>query len=166
MNSTKYKSANVLIQNVVHKHNGYVDFTLMHHLKPNEFFVYTYLLNAPSDYKPSYESFAVLLGLRSKTSIGRIVDKLKSLGLVEIERLETIYVWTVYYKPSIEKSEFEEDFKKGEIKLQTKNDRLDLVDEIDRLEKLLDVADITEMDNIMEQIIDARGRLNKVAKHN
>ena len=144
--------------------NGYVDFDLMHHLKANEFFVYTYLLNAPETFVPSYRAFRILLNLSSDTSITRITDRLKTLKLLSINKMGNVYVWQVHtYKGKIDSKRMDK-ILDNVLKEQTKDDRLDILEKIKGLEESMNDCLPTEFEGILTEIIGLKAQLKEKTK--
>lgn len=157
---------NVLVQNLIGepKKNAYLEFNLMHLLTPNEFFVYTYLLNAPSDFAPNYEKFAQLIKVSSKGTITNIIRKLTKLNLVSVEKMGTFYVWTVNYRET-EKSVYVQKVEEDKIVSQTHRDRSDIMREIQRLEEIMENESNPEsIFEILAQITELKGKMRNNVK--
>ena len=157
---------NILVQNFIGqpKKNAHIDFNLMHMLSPNEFFVYTYLLNAPKDFSPNYDKFAQLIKVRSKGTITNIVRKLTKLNLVNVEKMGTFYVWTVNYRET-EKSVYVKEIEENKIVSQTHSDRSDLMREIQALEDLMENEENPQrVFELLAQITELKGRLRNDVK--
>ena len=152
---------NVLVQNFIGNpnKNAYLDFNLMELLSANEFFIYTYLLNAPEDFTPNYEKFAKLLKVSSRGTITNIMRKLSKLNLVIIEKMGTFYVWTVNYKET-KKTLQSDDLDKEMLVNQTHKDRSDIMREIQDLEDLMANEDRPDkIISLLSKITELKGKL-------
>jgi hypothetical protein len=150
---------NILIKNNLTEFNGYINFNLMNELTPNEFFVYTYLLNAPADFTPNYEKFVVLLGVKSKGTVYNVVKKLTRLNLLYIEKFETMYIWTVYSTERIPEE------KKVVFKVPERLEQNDIMLEIQELEEKLETTlDGNESFEILNKIVELKSKLRNEIK--
>ena len=148
---------NVLTKFNTDKPTGFVNFSLMHHLTPNEFYTYTYLLNAPDDFSPTYDKLKILLNIKSNTTIYKIINSLKFHKLLDIERIDSnVFIWRIY---NIDEKETKQVLINELERHQTINDRIEWQKEIDKLEKKLDEVDGDEFGEIMKQIIDLQMKM-------
>lgn len=146
---------NVLVNNIENRGN-YINPSLFYFLTPEEFYIYHFLANAPETFVPSYEALGSLLTGKSKSSINLAVKRLKELGLLEVERYEGVWLWTVREQVVEEIPERIE-----KVKLTTKKTSLkeqtDIEKEISILEERLGyMEDPIEIDKIFQEIIRLR----------
>lgn len=145
----KTTGSNVLIKNIKYTHNSNVDAYLINYLDPYEFYAYTYLVNAPEGYTPNYPNLKAILRVKSTTTVYTVVNRLKSLGLLYIERLDgNVFVWEVRDTISKEAATSPEMIKVKEV-IDNKDSRVKIMKEIASLE---DSLDFLPADNIAEAL--------------
>lgn len=144
--------------------NGIIDFNLMHLLSPNEFFIYTYLLNVESDFEPHYNKFVPLIGVKSPNTVKNIVNRLEALNLVKIEKVEDKNMWYVYYKKSM-KTEYQVNIQEGLIKPIPRTLIDEIKKEISMYEEMLEVAEPKDVENILKKIIEKESELRDASKY-
>ena len=153
----EYLVENMLVKNITYKQTSNVNPKLLDILTPNEFYIYTYLMHAPDDFVPTQEKVGELLGLRSRTSVREVVNRLKQLGLLEINRMSNVYVWVisdVYVAP-------EHDVL-SPVKVSKEEDREQINLEIAQIEAALDIAESPEeMDKLFERRLELKMKLRR-----
>lgn len=96
--STKEKryTKNKLVKNFLDSPKKLIcNMDTMRRLTPNEFYIHTLLLNAPSDFAPNFNYLAEIINM-SVGTVQKTIDGLKEKGLVEIDRISTYQaVWYV-----------------------------------------------------------------------
>lgn len=150
---------NMLLNNILRKKgidNNLIPInkTILYNLTPNEYYVYHYLLTAPNDFIPTYEAIGDILGVKSRTTISKVLNRLKQLRLVNIQPSDNVYIWTIVhtneeliYEPPV-------------VKVQTMSSFQKLEQELATYEKMLDYEDPSKHDEIFEKIIDVKLRMN------
>lgn len=152
-------SKNLLKKENVSKPNGFINFGLMQHLTPNEFYLYTYLINAPSNFAPTYDKFMTIMKIRSKTTIHNILRTLKQHGLLDTERVEhNVWIWTVYH---INETEARELIIEKVEQHQKSIDRIELQERIDILQKTLDIVSGEAYDNTLDELLKLQMELGR-----
>lgn len=161
--SNQYTNGNILIKHMTgnKKPNGFIQFELMNHLTPNEFYVYTYLLNAPSDFNPSYDKFSTLLGYKSKTTIMKVVNKLRTLRLLTIDQLDDIWVWTVSFQAKLDEIDKVEVFEDLTSYEDINRDKNKIKRDIQIKREMLDTASDEDVLRLLEEIVQMEGELSK-----
>lgn len=153
----EYLIENILVKNIIHKQTSNVNPKLLDILTPNEFYIYTYLIHAPDGFVPTQEKLGEVLGLRSRTSVREVVNRLKQLNLLEVNRLGNVYVWTisdVYVAP--------EQIKLDPVKVSKEDDREQINLEIAQIEEALDIVDDPEeMDKLFERRLELKMKLRR-----
>lgn len=148
----KTTGSNVLIKNIKYTHNSNVDAYLINYLDPYEFYAYTYLVNAPEGYTPNYPNLKAILRVKSTTTVYTVVNRLKSLGLLYIERLDgNVFVWEVRDTISKEAATSPEMIKVKEV-IDNKDSRVKIMKEIASLEDSLDFLPAENITEALEKI--------------
>lgn len=148
----KTTGSNVLIKNIKYTHNSNVDAYLINYLDPYEFYAYTYLVNAPEGYTPNYPNLKAILRVKSTTTVYTVVNRLKSLGLLYIERLHgNVFVWEVRDTISKEAATSPEMIKVKEV-IDNKDSRVKIMKEIAALEDSLDFLPAENITETLEKI--------------
>lgn len=128
--------------------------TILNSLRPNEYFIYHYLLTSYKDFVPSYEIVGELLNIRSKTTISKVLNRLKQLKLLTIQPFENVFIWTVRYTEEIIEGD------EPRIKIVTKLSRDELVRQIGILEESLDFIAPEMIESTIEEIVNLKAKLN------
>lgn len=157
----EYLTENIIIKNITRESEGYINVKLLDYLTPNEFYIYTYLINAPKDFSPTHDKIGVLLNLRSRTSTHSVLNRLKHLGLLSIEKLGNVYIWAINDVVIEGEREKVKQINDREITLQTTDDRRAILEEMDILEASLDFIENDEYDETLEKIFELRMKLQK-----
>lgn len=163
----EYLTENLLQKNLTREAgNGVANINLMYVLTPNEFFIYTYLYNAPKDFSPTQEKFANLLSTVSTSTVSRVVNRLKDFNLLSIDKVGQFYVWTVFDTHIDIKDRKFEALNDNEIKPPTPplSDRRLIEEQIASLEAQLQLGSFPEgqahivLDKIMDLKIKLKNR--------
>jgi len=156
--------SNVLIKNIKYTHNSNVDAYLLNYLDPYEFYAYTYLVNAPEGYTPNYPNLKAVLRVKSTTTVYNVVNRLKSLGLLHIERLDgNVFVWEVRDSISKEAATSPEMIKVKKI-IDNKDSRVKIMKEIAALEDSLDLLPVENITETLEKITKLKLKLKGLEK--
>lgn len=160
----KITGSNVLIKNIKYTHNSNVDAYLLNYLDPYEFYAYTYLVNAPEGYTPNYPNLKAILRVKSNTTVYTVVNRLKSLGLLYIERLDgNVFVWEVRDTISKEAATSPEMIKVKEV-IDNKDSRVKIMKEIAALEDSLDFLPAENITETLEKITKLKLKLKGLEK--
>lgn len=153
---------NMLIKEIRYKHNSNVDAGLLNILTPNEFFIYTLLVNAPNDFIPSYDKLRKALKVGSKQTVFQAVNRLRELGLVHIEHMgNRIFTWFVR---DVELEQPEVDFEVIEevkVEVPQRNEREEILKEIKKLEDELNYVELAKSGDIMAKITELKAKLKR-----
>lgn len=131
----EYLIENILVKNIdLEENTPFINLDLFQVLNPNEFFIYHYLVNAPKDYVPTHQKLRELMGLKSGTSIANVVQRLKHLNLITIERVGGVHIWSVF-DTKVRATQVVVDYKRKEILQEF--DKFEIIKEISALEEAL-----------------------------
>lgn len=90
------KGKNTIVKNFLDSPKKMImNFETMRRLKPDEFYIYTLLINAQDDFVPNYRYFEEILEC-SNSRVRTIIKSLKDKGLIDIQQITAFQsVWYV-----------------------------------------------------------------------